>query len=234
MEAVLIVGVGIVSVVLFVMFGTNIGKDPTKKTLPQLRLSEQLHLKRLRTMDWTHPKYGQAVEEMNRVSDEIRRRLALMELDTIAAKVDQTSPSATALRSAAAESYEDGWAKAKSMGKNDQQAHDMALVSVLFRRLQQDAPALPANKSTLDVLTMETLPFKVLSSDQGKIAMTEYMVWREHPAEADEALIRNAIQNATETICLKPDGASLIESLRTTPFPWVRLLAVPVSERSRG
>ena len=100
----------------------------------------------------------------------------------------------------------------------------MALTTVLFERLRQDAPLIQPNKSTIDVLTMEISPFKLLPRTQGTAALCEYVVWREQPADADEGAVTAAIRDATDLICSKPDGAEFVDSLRKVPFPWAKLL----------
>ena len=62
---------------LFLMFGTNFGKDPSKKPLPHLRRAAEIHARRMRGLDLTHPKYQEWRAEMQQVDDEIEKREAM-------------------------------------------------------------------------------------------------------------------------------------------------------------
>jgi hypothetical protein len=209
---------------LFLMFGTDFGKDPSKKTLPQLRRAAELHAKRMRGLNFMHPKFEVWRAEMQRVDDEIEKREAILALQLAEATSAPSHPTGPALRAAAQEAYEVGRRKAKAVENDDQKVHGMALTAVLFERLRQDAPLIQLNKSTIDVLTMEILPFKLLPPAQGAAALCEYVVWRERPIDADTEIVTAAIRDASEIMRSKPDGAAFVESLRNLPFPWAGLL----------
>ena len=72
-------------------------------------------------------------------------------------------------------------------------------------------------------LAMEMLPFNVIPFEEGRKAIIEYVVWREHPEQADGEIVQTAVRLGIETM-LEQGGSEVVGGLRKAPFPWVSLL----------
>jgi hypothetical protein len=170
-----------------------------------------------------HPKYAEAVEEMKRVTDEIEKRQTLASVAAAAVTAPQLNLSADTLRDEARRAYDHGWATAKEQGKDDDKAHETALVSVLLNRLRQDMPDLQITQAMIETLMLEMIPFNVVAPENGKRAIIEYVAWREHPMSADERLIASTVGDAITSIRARSDE-SFINNMRNTPYPWAKLI----------
>ena len=83
---------------------------------------------------------------------------------------------------------------------------------------------LPLSEAEMSALQMEALPFNVLPESEGKKAILEYICWRDFPTDANETLIADAVQAASDVFLRNEGGAEFVEGLRRWPYPWTKLL----------
>ena len=126
---------------------------------------------------------------------------------------------ANRIRTAAQAAYDETFQQAQAQRKSEQVCHEVALMNVLVSRLQNSTGAPPLTEEVLKLVAIEMVPFRDLSPADGKSAIVEYVVWREHPKLANEKLISNAVQKLESTL-----PADLFQSLDGAPFPWTKFL----------
>jgi hypothetical protein len=167
------------------------------------------------------PKHSKAIEAIEVVEKELERRKK--EEAVQAHEPEHKRPTSEKLRRIAEDGYVEAVAKAKAQGKTDKQAHETALVGVLLKHLQEEANAPPVTEELVGALAMEILPFNVIPPDQGYKAIIEYVIWREHPEEANAEMLKGAVLAGIKTM-RETGGTDVVDGLRKGPFAWNSLL----------
>ena len=108
---------------------------------------------------------------------------------------------ASQLRLTSTVAYEAGFQIARATGKGGETAwHQAALIFVLVERLQRSQGGAPVDEHGRVACQVEMLPFAQMPSAEGKLALIKYVVWREYPAQADEAKVAAAIAKASKVM----------------------------------
>jgi|GEM_PF-5475661 len=219
MEVGFIVGAVVICGLALLLF-SNFGKDPTKKTTSQLEREHALHDQVISTTDTTSSAYQRRSEARDRVEKELQRRGAGQE-PPVPSEPAALPPGE--IRRTVAAGYEEGWLKSKSEGKDDEKALETALVSGLLNRLVGIDGWSAIAPEMVQAMMMETMPFKFAGSrDACRSALIEYAVWREHPVEADTAIVGRAVSSMAHQ--MEDSGSiELLESLRSI-MPWAAFL----------
>jgi hypothetical protein len=63
--------------------------------------------------------------------------------------------------------------------------HRHAVTTVLLERLQADPKAPPPSEQVANAMNFEAIPINALPQSMRKTAISEYVLWREHPDLAD-------------------------------------------------
>ena len=219
MEFFLLVAAGIVLVIVILM-ASNFGKNPSRKTTSQLWREMDLHNQIIKNIPLSSPKLSKAIADMEIVETELKRRGVIAATPVQSAEHMQIS--SEDLRAIADKGYTEGWSKAKAEGKTDKQAHETALVSTLLSRLQEEPDAPPITEQVVAALCMEILPFNVISQEDGREAIIEYVVWREYAQKADVESLKKAIDSGL-SMMRETGGSDFADGLLKGPFPWISL-----------
>ena len=133
------------------------------------------------------------------------------------------------LRMLAEKTYDEAWAIANEKGLPDQSCHEAANINVFIRRYEAEprAPNIPLDEM-IKVAKWESSPFNLLPHRHGKIALIEYIVWREYPDKADMEVVIAAIDNLVSHL-KENNGDELLNGFRNAPFfawiPWRKLIS---------
>ncbi|MRG74076.1 hypothetical protein GH722_20145 [Alphaproteobacteria bacterium HT1-32] len=120
--------------------------------------------------------------------------------------------------------YEEGWRRSKLKLKDDEDAHETALLSGLLGRISGPNEWSSIPHEIAQAIMMETLPFKFSGSHaEGRLALIEYAVWREVPSQADAALVQRSVTAMVENMKNSGDTDFLL-SVKKMPLPWIKLL----------
>lgn len=187
MEAVTLI---IIVVAVIVVIALMRGVKPESKTDAQLNFLYQRSLK--------SGKYGAADRE--KIEIEMKKRGLLGGNDnparTLSTEPHMIQLNASQLRESARKAYDEGWKMGEGKwSEKDRKRHQHALTNVLLRRMQKEPGAPAISESLLNGLGFEAIPFIALTPDAGKVAICEYIVWREHPDLANTGIIQNAIDD---------------------------------------
>jgi hypothetical protein len=133
-----------------------------------------------------------------------------------------------ALRNLVEGAYDEVWKPAKAEGLSDRlccEAANRKTISFFYEA--EAAFSIPSDKIA-EIAKWESCPFNILPQQLGKIALTEYIVWRQYPDKADMKVVIATIDNFVSY--LKKDGDDeLLNEFRNNPFfswiPWRKLLS---------
>lgn len=134
-----------------------------------------------------------------------------------------------ALRQLLGELYDEFWASAKESGLSDEDCNQVTNMKVLLWRYDTDPAvnSMPHEEKT-QVVKWESSPFNILTKGTGKLALIEYMVWKEYPAKANMKLVTAAINNLVSHL-EKNNGNDLLDGFRKAPFfawlPWKKFIS---------
>lgn len=183
-----IIGAIAVLIVGFVIFSAFRGVKPETKTDDQLRF---LHERSLHSGNF-------GASDREKIREEMKKRGLLDDSESesrdVPNKSHTTQVQATKLRKLAREAYDEGCEMAETNWPGDEsKIHQHALTTVLLRRLQAEPDAPAVSQELVESLNFETIPFAKLPPAEAKDAVSEYIVWREYPALANEQLIQKVI-----------------------------------------
>lgn len=199
-------------IVFAALMMSNFGKDPTKKTGPQLEQLETLHLKRMRHVQPGTSQYEKADKEYKVVKNEIERRKKMVD--------EAITLEASNCRKMVLEGYMEGWNKGKALNKNDKQCHETAMVSLLYKGIEYyEGKKLPTNSEITQVFCLEMIPFNLVEIEKGKEAIIEYAVWKNFPELANKDLISDVVKEAKAHI-LKSDGGDEFLKSQKEKMAW--------------
>jgi hypothetical protein len=108
------------------------------------------------------------------------------------------------LRRLAESQYDQASAAAITAGKNDQFAHQVAVLHATKAVLG----GVDGARSTEQEMQMETVPFNSLAAAEGKAAVVEYLVWKFFPDKADEDTFRPALVKFRDAVSTEAGQAS--------------------------
>lgn len=133
-----------------------------------------------------------------------------------------------ALRQLAGEAYDEIRKGAKEKGLSDEDCNQVANIKVLLFRYDAypEIKSLPLDEKT-KVAQWEASPFNILPQRPGKIALIEYMVWKEYPDKADMKVVTATINNLVSHL-KQNNSDELLDGFRNAPFfawlPWRKLI----------
>lgn len=133
-----------------------------------------------------------------------------------------------ALRKLVEEAYDEVWKNAKAKGLSDEtccQGTNIRTISFFYEA--EAAFSIPSDKIA-EIAKWESCPFNILPQQLGKIALTEYIVWRQYPDKADMKVVTSTMDNFVSHL-KKGGDDELLNGFRNDPFfswiPWKKLLS---------
>jgi len=132
------------------------------------------------------------------------------------------------LRNLVEETYDEVWNNAKAKGLSDETCcHGTNIRTISFFYEAESAFSIPSDKIA-EIAKWESCPFNILPQQAGKIALTEYIVWRQYPDKADMKVVHSAMDNFVSHL-KKNNSDEILDGFRNDPFfswiPWRKLLS---------
>lgn len=132
-----------------------------------------------------------------------------------------------ALRNLVEEAYDEVWKNAKAKGLSDETCcHGTNIRTISFFYEAEAAFSIPSDKIA-EIAKWESSPFNILPHKIGKIALTEYIVWRQYPDKADMKVVTATMDNFVSYL-KKNKSDELLDGFLNAPFfawiPWKKLL----------
>lgn len=130
-------------------------------------------------------------------------------------------------RSRARERYDFASDEAFKAGKDASFAHQVGVFGAVAAVLNEGSNG---DRETERWLQMETIPFNLLDPQEGRAAVTEYLIWKFFPDLADKELLSKAIgafkAKLVKDAETEPDGdAFIFNMLYSARYDWQRYAA---------
>lgn len=144
---------------------------------------------------------------------------------------------AVEVREQAFAGYDRASAKAREEGRSEAFAHEVGVMDAVYCVLANDDAA-RRNEALRPLLQMEGVPFNRLTSDSGRAAVAEYLVWKFFPGRADLATLDRAMAQFTRTVFdaaereLETDE-TIYRMIYSHKYDWQRL-AIPHAHMASG
>ncbi|QXG80967.1 hypothetical protein [Rhodospirillum rubrum] len=217
MDMVLVaIGVGF-AVLLFVMFGTKLGKDPTKKTVEQLEREQRLHARYIRTLTLGTEESLKAHEQAKRVDDELEWRYLIC----------NEGQAPYVFRARAFSNFDEGWRRGQSEGKDENKCLEMALVNVLYCFAKDNNLSKIIDENNLEdffgYLMLEVMPFKKLGKTRSRKAIADYVLWQCNPKWINSDILSHDIEAGLNIIAEKNVESTF--NYRKIPYAWTQLIS---------
>jgi len=134
-----------------------------------------------------------------------------------------------ALRQLAGDAYDETWKDAEVNGLSYEDCKQGLNMKVLLWRYDcfPEITSMPLDKK-MNVVKWESSPFNILTQRTGKMALIEYLVWKEYPDKANMKLVITTINNLVSHL-EKNNGKELLDGFCNDPFfswlPWKKLIS---------
>lgn len=132
-----------------------------------------------------------------------------------------------ALRSLVDEMYDDAWKNAKAKGLSDEACCHGTNIRTISSFYEAESKFTIPSDEIAEIAKWESCPFNILPQRLGKIALTEYIVWRQYPEKADMKVVNATMVNFHSH--LKDNGSDeLLNGFLNDAYfswiPWKKLL----------